>query len=52
MISDYESSEISENESKKFFENEYNSKIRTISNRIIAILKDYSPLFIKNYCLR
>ena len=45
MTSDYEPSEISENESKKFYKNEYNSEIRSISNRIIAILKDYSPSF-------
>ncbi len=48
MTSDYEPSEISEDDSKKFYENSYNSEIRTVASRIVVILKDYSPLFIKN----
>jgi hypothetical protein len=52
MTSDYESSEISENESKKFYENEYNSEIKTILNRIIAILKNYSSSFIEKILLK
>jgi hypothetical protein len=52
MTSDYEPSEISEDDSKKFYENSYNSEIRTVASRIVAILKDYSPLFIEKIFLK
>ncbi len=45
MTSDYEPSKISEDDSRKFYENEYNSEIKTVTYRIIAILKDYSLSF-------